>query len=226
MVVALQIALARRMGARCPQCRVLMSRRYRQHLKRAWLCLAFCSLGCLSLAPTASGQVRVGRDSATRLDRFGRDMTYGVVMGLGFGELDQLRHEPPEWGAGWEGYRRRATSDIGEFAIQEATTEALAAALQRPLDYRPCRCGGFGRRVEWALWQTVTDYTPNGKHPVAVPRIAGAYLGSFAQTTWLPSASNRARTAFVNGSTSLLIGAGINLFYEFRNRHHASGDAR
>jgi hypothetical protein len=57
---------------------------------------------------------------------------------------------------------------------------------------------------------------PNGKHPLAVPRIVGAYAGSFAQASWRPSASNRARTAVVNGTVSLLIGAGINLFQEFK----------
>ena len=180
----------------------------------------------MCLPSLVAAQVRVGRDSATRLDRFGRDMSYGIVMGLGFGELDQLRHQPPEWGSGWEGYRRRAASDVGEFVVQEGTTAALAAALKRPLDYRPCLCRGFGQRVGWALWQSVTDYTPNGKHPLAVPRIAGAYVGSFAQAMWLPAATDRGRTAVVNGSTSLLIGAGINLFYEFKSRHSSVKEDR
>ena len=70
----------------------------------------------------AAAQVRVGRDSSTRLNRFGRDLIYGTGMGLLFAEVDHLRHEPPEWGKGWEGYRKRAASDIGEFVIQEGTT--------------------------------------------------------------------------------------------------------
>jgi len=164
----------------------------------------------------ASAQVRVGRDSSTRLNRFGRDLIYGTGMGLLFAEVDHLRNEPPEWGKGWEGYRKRAASDVGEFVIQEGTTEALAAALHRPLDYERCPCRGTWNRVRWALWGSVTDPMPGGRHPIAVPRIVGAYTGSFAQATWLPSDVDRARTALVNGTVSLLIGVGINLFQEAR----------
>lgn len=171
--------------------------------------LSFASVG-------AGAQVRVGRDSSTRLNRFGRDLIYGTGMGLLFAEVDQLRHEPPQWGKGWEGYRKRAASDVGEFVIQEGTTEALAAALHRPLDYERCPCRGAWNRLRWALWGSVTDPVPDGTHPVAVPRIVGAYVGSFAQASWRPSDGNRVSTALVNGTVSLLIGAGINLFQEAR----------
>jgi hypothetical protein len=164
----------------------------------------------------APSQVRVGRDSSTRLNRFGRDLVYGTALGLVYAEVDQLRSEPPEWGNGWNGYRRRAASNIGEFVIQEGTTEALAAAMHRPLDYTRCPCRGFGNRLRWALWGSVTDQMPNGKHPLAVPRIVGAYTGSVAQAAWRPATSDRARSALVNGTVSLVIGAGINLFQELR----------
>src|SRR5438045_1142867 len=98
-----------------------------------WAFFASLCLAPVLLAPrVATAQVRVGRDSSTRLNRFGRDLVYGVGMGLVYGELDQLRNDPPEWGAGWNGYRRRAASDVGEFVIQEGVTETLAAALHRP----------------------------------------------------------------------------------------------
>src|SRR3954470_5437628 len=171
----------------------------------------------LSLATgNARAQVRVGRDSSTRLNRFGRDLIYGTAVGLAYAGVDQLRDEPPEWGKGWDGYRKRAASGVGEFVIQEGTTEALAAAMHRPLDYERCPCRGTWNRVGWALWGSVTDPMPNGRHPVAVPRIVGAYVGSFAQATWRPGDSDRARSAVVNGTVSLLIGAGINLFQEAR----------
>jgi hypothetical protein len=187
-------------------------------LRRATLCLAFAlAAGALPCASVAA-QVRVGRDSATRLDRFGRDLTYGVAMGLVYGEVDQLSHNPPEWGSGWDGYRRRAASNVGEFVVQETATEALAAVMKRPLDYQPCYCRPTNKRVGWALWQSVTDYTVEGKHEVALPRIVGAYGGSLAQASWRPGERSHVKTAFVNGTTSLLIGAGINLFHEFRSR--------
>ena len=171
----------------------------------------------LSLASAAArAQVRVGRDSSTRLNRFGRDLIYGTGVGLAFAGIDQERNEPPQWGKGWDGYRKRAASNVAEFVIQEGTTEALAAAMHRPLDYERCPCRGAGNRVRWALWGSVTDPMPNGRHPVAVPRIVGAYAGSFAQASWRPDNSDRVRTALVNGTVSLLIGAGINLFQEAR----------
>jgi hypothetical protein len=164
----------------------------------------------------ARAQVRVGRDSSTRLNRFGRDLIYGTGVGLVFAGIDQGRNEPPAWGKGWEGYRKRAASNVAEFVIQEGATEALAAAMHRPLDYERCACRGVGNRVRWALWGSVTDPMPNGRHPIAVPRIVGAYVGSFAQASWRPDNSDRVRTGLVNGTVSLLIGAGINLFQEVR----------
>src|SRR5689334_4589867 len=166
----------------------------------------------LVTASPGGAQVRVGRDSSTRLQRFGRDAVYGAGLGFIYGALDQVRRQPPEWGSGWSAYKRRAASDVGEFLIQEGTTEALAAALHRPLDYAPCPCAATGARIRWALLGAVTDPLPDGRHPLAVPRIVGAYAGSFAQTTWLPATSNRLRSALLNGTTSLAIGAGINLF--------------
>src|SRR5437764_1108587 len=124
---------------------------------RRLLAAATCTILLASIPCTAHAQVRVGRDSSTRLNRFGRDMMYGVGMGLLYGEVDHLRNDPPEWGKGWDGYRRRAASSIGEFVIQEGTTEALAAAMHRPLDYQRCTCRGLGNRLRWALWGSITD---------------------------------------------------------------------
>jgi hypothetical protein len=178
--------------------------------------LAVLSVVALASAPSwIQAQVRVGRDSSTRLNRFGRDMVYGTGMGLAYGEIDQLRNDPPQWGSGWDGYRHRAMSDVGEFAIQEGTTEALAAVWHRPLDYERCQCHDYNDRFRWALWNSITDPMPHDRHPIAWPRIAGAYAGSFAQASWRPVASNRARVALGNGTLSLAIGAGINLFHEF-----------
>lgn len=177
--------------------------------------LTLAAVVLASAAQLAHAQVRVGRDSSTRLNRFGRDLVYGTGMGLLYAGIDQWRNDPPEWGSGWDGYRKRTASNIGEFVIQESVTEGLAAVLHRPLDYQPCPCHEFDDRMAWALRQSVTDVTPHG-HPIAFPRILGAYAGSFAQASWRPAKSNRAGVAVVNGTVSLLIGTGINLFHEFR----------
>jgi hypothetical protein len=168
-------------------------------------------------ASKAQAQWRVGSDSATRWTRFGREIAYGTVEGLGFAGVDQLRNDPAEWGKGWHGYGKRAASNVGEFLIQESVNEGLAAALHRPFGYKHCTCRGTMDRIGWAVRAAVTDQMPDGSHPLAIPRIAGAYAGSFAQAAWRPSQGrDRTQIGLVNGTVSLGIGALINLFYEFR----------
>ncbi len=166
---------------------------------------------------SASAQSRVGSDSATRLVHLGRDLVYGTVEGLAFAGYDQTQKQPPEWGTGWVGYEKRAASNVGEFYIQELVNEGLAAAMNRPLGYKRCVCRGVGDRTAWAIRRAFTDQLPNGTLPLAIPRIVGAYAGSFAQASWRPAhGTDRTRIALVNGTTSLAIGALINLYYEFR----------
>lgn len=187
---------------------------------RAASSIAAASLlvGALVVLPASlDAQVRVGSDSSTRLNRYGRDLAYGTALGLAYAGVDQLRNDPPEWGKGWRGYERRLASDVGEFVIQESVTDALAAAMKRPLDYQRSHSHRLSRQVGWALQAAVTDPMPNGRHPIAVPRIVGAYAGSFAQSSWRPAGSaSRTQTALLNGTVSLLFGAVINLYYELR----------
>jgi hypothetical protein len=166
---------------------------------------------------TADAQSRVGADSARRLDRFGRDLAYGTVEGLAFAGLDQLRDQPQEWSRGWNGFGKRAASNIGEFYIQEGVTEGLAALMNRPLDYAPCGCRGTPQRIWSAVRGALFDRTQNGQ-TLAIPRIAGAYAGSFAQASWRPNDGDRTRVALVNGTTSLAFGAVINLYHEFASK--------
>ena len=139
-------------------------------------------------------------------------------MGLIYAGVDQINNQPAEWGKSWSGYGRRYASNLGEFLIQEGVTEGLAALMKRPLDYSPCRCTGTGDRVGHALGGAVTDQMPKGKHPIAVPRIVGAYVGAYAQSTWRPDSRSRANQVLVNGTTSLAIGGLINLYHEFHHR--------
>lgn len=177
----------------------------------------FTSLIVLSVAGASSSgaQARVQRDSSWRLQRFVHDAGYGIVEGLAYSGLDQVRNTPAEWGNGWPGYGRRAASNVGEFLIQESVTEGLAAVMHRPLDYHRCRCRSMGARVASALRGATTDQQTNGSHPLAIPRITGAYAGSFAQASWRPNA-NRTQTALLNGTSSLALGVLINLYHEFR----------
>jgi hypothetical protein len=182
-----------------------------------WKYIVAVTVMTATVSHVTHAQGRVGKDSATRLTRFGRDVVYGTAEGLAFAGVDQVTHSPGEWGKGWRGYEKRAASNVGEFLIQESVTEGLAAAMNRPLDYTRCKCRGTTTRIERAIKGAFTDQMPDGTHPLAIPRIVGAYTGSLAQATWRPDASSgRVRVGLLNGTTSLAIGALINLYREFK----------
>jgi hypothetical protein len=179
---------------------------------RAGITLA--ALFVVGLATPVAGQARIGNH--TRLERFAIDVAYGSLEGLAFAGIDQARNDPPEWGHGWPGYGRRAASNVGGFVIQEGVTEGLAAAMNRPLDYTRCKCSGNSPRIRHALFGAVADEMPDGSHKFALPRIAGAYVGSFAQTAWRPNGGRKwLQFGLERGTASLAIGAGINLWHEF-----------
>ena len=181
--------------------------------------LAALLLAAPAIPATAHAQGRVGADSSTRTRRYRRDLAYGTAMGFAYAGVDQLRNDPIEWGKGWPGYERRLASNVGEFVVQETVTDILAATMDRQLDYQYCHCTEDGEKVGWALASAVTDPLPNGHRALAIPRIVGAYAGSFAQAAWRPATTtSRTQVALLNGTTSLLVGAGINLFHELR--HH------
>src|SRR3954466_13209502 len=96
------------------------------------LFLVFVAL--ISVSP-ADAQDRVGRDSATRLTRFGRDVAYVTLTSFGWAAWDQTQNDPPEWGKDWPGYRHRLYSNVGKSVIQESVTQGIAAVMNRPLDY-------------------------------------------------------------------------------------------
>ncbi|HVE34543.1 MAG TPA: hypothetical protein VNC18_13335 [Gemmatimonadaceae bacterium] len=183
--------------------------------RRSWFAIFLIAL---SVAPTTGHSQRVGRDSATRLDRFGRAVAYGAAMSFVYSGVNQINNQPSEWGKGWSGYGKRYASNLGEFVIQESVTDGLAAVMKRPLDYTPCHCTGTGKRIGYALAGAVTDQMPNGRHPIAVPRIVGAYAGAYAPTTWTPDSRSRLNQTLLNGTTSLAIGGLINVYHEFRHR--------
>jgi hypothetical protein len=169
-----------------------------------------------SMPHTLLAQRRVGSDSATYINRYYRDIAWGAALGLAWAGVDQLQEDPEEWGKGWRGYGKRAASSVGQMVIQESVTHLLANSLNRPLDYQRCRCRHVSRRIGWALQAAVTDPMPDDTHPIAIPRIVGAYAGSFAQASWMPHTTDRLQTALVNGTVSLAIGGLMNIYYELR----------
>lgn len=164
----------------------------------------------------AEAQSKIGPDSISRWKFYGVNLVRTGVGALVFAGIDQIRDEPEEWGHGWSGFGKRLGSEVAGGVIQETVNEAIAAAMNRPLTYTRCACHGFWPRTGWALKAGVTDQMPDGSAPIAVPRIVAAYVGGFARSTWNPNADNdRLGTTLVSGTSSLAIGALINMAYEF-----------
>ena len=71
---------------------------------------------------------------------------------------------------------------------------------------QPCECSGFGRKVEHALLETFTDRRSAGSRAQSIPRLGGAYAGSFSRLFWEhhPSASDAALDATMSLGFSAL----------------------
>ena len=155
-------------------------------------------------------------EPTSRLVHYGKSLPGSLAVGSLMAGVGQLINEPEEWERTWRGYGRRSAAVIGGYVVQTTIEHSLAALLDRPVSYTPCACPQRSRRIGWALAGTVTDPLPDGGRAVAVPRIAAAYLGALARSSWLPDHDHRVRDVMVNGSISLAIDALLNLFQERR----------
>ena len=101
---------------------------------------------------------------------------------IGGGVLDQVRHKNDGVG----GLAGRIGSNATQAVVQTSVRHGLAALMHRSTDnhYQFCECHGFGPRVGHALLESFTDRRADGSRALSVPRIAGAYAGSFAGLAW------------------------------------------
>jgi hypothetical protein len=129
--------------------------------------------------------IRVNPENV-RFNNYLRDLAGppAFVGVIGGGVLDQLLQKPAVWNDDAGGLARRMASRAGQAAVQVSVRHGLAALMRHSTDYQPCECRGFGPRVEHALLETFTDRRADGSRALSVPRIAGAYAGSFSRLAW------------------------------------------
>lgn len=110
-------------------------------------------------------------------DLAGASAIIGVIGG---GLVEGLRQQNPDG----ESVAGRMGSRAAQAAVQVSVRHGLAALMGRSTDYQPCRCSGFGRKVEHALLETFTDRRADGTRALSVARLGGAYAGNFARLGW------------------------------------------
>jgi hypothetical protein len=151
-----------------------------------------------------------GRESEYVESMFGLPAIVDVGLATA---LDQLRDNPEEWDQDIEGLGKRVASNAGRNTVEESVRHGLAALMDRSVNYEPCTCADFGGRVWNAVLETVTDRDQDGDRLPAIPRLAGATVGAFAESAWQPGEDNN--DVLRVATRSLLFGTLGSLWKEF-----------
>jgi hypothetical protein len=129
--------------------------------------------------------------------------------------INQWRDHPEEWEQGASGYGKRFASGFGKTAIQQTVIYGLDSAMGLDTGFKRSQRKGFFPRMKDALAENITSRTRSGKRVISVPRISGVYASRIiAAETWYPSRYNY-KDGLRSGTSSLLIGFGMNLLREF-----------
>jgi hypothetical protein len=100
--------------------------------------------------------------------------------------------------------------------VQQSVTFGLDEALELDTTrFELSRRKGFFPRMKDALAQNITSRTKTGRRVISVPRLAGVYTaGIVSAEVWYPSRYSY-KDGLRTGTTSLLVGFGVNLVREF-----------
>ena len=129
--------------------------------------------------------------------------------------IEQWRDSPEEWGQGAQGYGKRFASGLAQNAIHQTVEYGLDSAMGLDTGFQRSKKEGFGPRFKDALIQNVTSRTKSGNRVISVPRFAGVYTGAIvARETWYPDRYTY-KDGLRSGTTTLVMGFGINLLREF-----------
>ena len=156
-------------------------------------------------------------DSATRRKRYINRLIGPVNLGrmvLRAG-ISTWSNSPEEWGTKWEGFGRRLASGFGKNAIKQTTTYGLDEALKVDSHFYRSKSKSTGARVRNALISPVTARDRTGKRVIGIPNLAGTFTaGIISYEAWYPDRYDW-KDGVRNGTFSLGLAAGFNLFKEF-----------
>jgi len=129
--------------------------------------------------------------------------------------IEQWRDSPEEWGQGAKGYGKRFASGLAQNAIHQTVEYGLDEAMGLDTGFQRSKKEGFFPRFKDVLIQNVTSRTRSGDRVISVPRFAGVYTGAIvARETWYPDRYTY-KDGLRSGTTTLVMGFGINLLREF-----------
>jgi hypothetical protein len=129
--------------------------------------------------------------------------------------IDQLRHIPPEWGQGAEGYADRFGSAEGYVAAHNAVAAGFDIALHLDPRYRRMPDAGFGARLWNAVSQTFMANKDSGGRMINVSELAGNFSAGFIANAWEPAGYNSPINGFERGALGLAYHTAKNVLREF-----------
>lgn len=141
--------------------------------------------------------------------------------------IDQLRHIPPAWGQGAEGYADRFGSAEGYVAAHNAIAAGLDIALHLDPRYRRMPGAPFKARLWNAVSQTFLANKDSGGRMINVSELAGNFGAGFVANAWEPNGYNSPTNGLERGALGLAYHTAKNVFREFfpNLRLHKVADA-
>ncbi|MEO8573977.1 MAG: hypothetical protein ABI481_08400 [Pyrinomonadaceae bacterium] len=166
---------------------------------------------------TSSQSTYTPPDGATRRKRYINSLIGPVNLGrmvLRAG-ISTWSNSPEEWGTKWEGFGRRLASTFGKNAIKQTTTYGLDEVLKVDSHFYRSKSKSTGARIRNSLISPVTARDRTGKRVIGIPNLVGTYTaGIVSYEAWYPDRYDW-KDGVRNGTFSLGLAVGFNLFKEF-----------
>ena len=168
-------------------------------------------------AATPQNGTYVRPTGKTRFKWYVNSMFGPVSLGkdVALAGISTWRNSPEEWGPHWEGFGKRAASNLGKGIIKNSVQFGLDEAFSLDSHYYRSTDRSIGGRVKNAFVSVVTARDKTGNRTFGFPRIAGTYSSSIiAAETWYPSRYTW-KDGLTNGTISLGFTGVFNLVKEF-----------
>jgi hypothetical protein len=156
-------------------------------------------------------------------------VTFNAIMGASiFGVIGEVRHKPPEWRQGLEGFGQQAGSRYVQGMVKSTAT-FLVSTLSRE-DPRPnpppmARLSPGANRacapatsIKGRLGQSLLRVVYNAcDNHIAPGRLIGSFASGFVGLAWAPPSQNKISSALVGSGTAFGGYIGNSVFSEFQN---------